>query len=996
MPMVLGVADCRLWIATAALAILLLPAEILIAGVSEPDISVVINEILAANGTAGHDPQYEYDDWIELYNAGDNPVDLAGCYLTDDLAVPTKWQFLTNAPTVTTVAPGGYLLIWADGETTAAGLHAGFRLSDDGEQIGLFAPDGTTLIDGFSFGKQTLDISYGRYPDGGPDLRLLVPPTPGAPNITAYEGVTEQPQASPASGLCTTAITITLTTATEGATIFYSLDGTDPFSEARGRGMGSVYTGPIRIGRTVTLKAVAWRYGWRQSPTCTERYVFVDSEVRNFSSPVAIAIVDTMGKSVSRPQVPAYGYFFDTDEQGTATMGEEIDFAGRAAINIRGKSSEGFPKHQYHFETWDERNNDKSVSILGLPAESDWVFQGPYADKSLMRNFLAYQWSNEIGRYAPRTRFVELFLNTGNDAVSMSDYLGVYVFMEKIKLGPDRVDVGEPPADPTGSAITGGYIVKKDKLDGDDVTFSTSRGQTLVYSDPNGYDLSQAERDWIRSFMNAFEAALYGSSFTDPASGYSRFIDVGSFIDHHIVVETAKNIDGFRLSTYMHIDHAGILHMGPVWDYDLSLGNANYADGWNATGWYYRQVGDGDYPYWRRLFQDPEFRLAYADRWFELRRDLFTTDRMMQRIEDHAALLNEPSARNFQRWNILGIYVWPNWFIAKTWREEVDWMKGWLADRLKWMDSQIAIDCSTAAPPSFSRQGGHVTPGSTLAMSAAFGGAVYYSVDGSDPRLFSDSAAATDTVLLLAENAAKRVLVPTGPAADAWRGGTTYDDSAWTLVTGDPGGVGFERSTGYEGYITCDVGSQMYDIQSSCYVRIPFTFPNDIADVAGLTLRVRYDDGFIAYLNGIEIARRSFAGTPAWNSVADTIHDDTAAVNFEDIPIPGFAQALRTGDNLLALHAMNQSTTSSDFLISVELTADERIQAPTYQVQKYVSPISITRTTRVKARTLSGSKWSALNEAVFAVGPVAANLRISEILYHPAEAGNPDDPNSEY
>ena len=962
--------------------------------ITNNNIPVVINEILAANGTAGHDGQYEYEDWIELYNAGDSPVNVAGYYLTDDLAVATKWQIPTNVPTATTIAPGGYLLIWADGDTTDPGLHAGFRLSDDGEQVGLFAADGTTLVDGFSFGRQTLDISYGRYPDGDPNLQLLVPPTPGASNVTTYQGVAEQPQASPASRLCTTPITVTLTTATEGATIYYTLDGTDPFSAARGRALGSVYTGPIRIGRTVTLKAIAWRSGWRQSPICTERYVFVGADVRNFSSTLPIAIVDTLGKGISRPQVPAYGYFFDTDEQGKATIAEEIDFAGKAAINIRGKSSEGFPKHQYHLETWDEQNHDKSVSILGFPAESDWVFQGPYADKSLMRNFLAYQWSNQIGRYAPRTQFIELFLNTGDDAVSMNDYVGVYVFMEKIKLGPDRVDVGEPPANQAGSGISGGYIIKKDKLDGDDQTFFTSRGQTLVYSDPNGFELSQQEKDWIRNFMNGFEAALYSSSFTDPANGYAKLIDVGSFIDHHIVVETAKNIDGFRLSTYMHIDHAGMLHMGPVWDYDLSLGNANYLEGWIPTGWYYRQLGDGDYPYWRRLFQDAEFRLRYADRWFELRRDLFRTDRMMQRIEDHAALLNEPSARNFQRWNILGIYVWPNWFIAKTWREEVDWMEGWLTDRLKWMDSQIAIDCA-AAPPSFSRQGGHVAPGFELAMSAA-SGTIYYSVDGTDPRLFSESAGTTNTVRLVPENAAKRVLIPTGPVADTWRGSATFDDSGWTLATGSPGGIGFERSTGYESYITCDVGPQMYNIQGGCYVRIPFTFPDNVADVTAMTLRVRYDDGFIAYLNGTEIARRNFTGAPVWNSVADTINDDAAAVNFEDIPIPSFAQALKKGDNILALHALNQSTTSSDFLISVELTVDEYVRKATYQVQKYTSPISIAQTTHVKARTLTGGKWSALNEAVFAVGPVAQNLRISEIMYHPAETGNPNDPNTEY
>ena len=367
---------------------------------------------------------------------------------------------------------------------------------------------------------------------------------------------------------------------------------------------------------------------------------------------------------------------------------------------------------------------------------------------------------------------------------------------------------------------------------------------------------------------------------------------------------------------------------------------------------------------------------------------------MMQMIEDYATILDEPQARNFQRWAILGIYVWPNWFIAKTWREEIDWMKGWLTDRLKWMDSQIAIDCAPA-PPSFSVQGGYVTPGFALAMSST-AGTIYYTLDGSDPRSSSQPTGATNTVRLAPENASKRVLVPTGPVADAWRGGAAFDDAAWTLVTGGPGGVGYERAAGYENYITYDVGPQMYNIGTGCLVRIAFPFQGNTTDVTAMTLRVRYDDGFIAYLNGAEIARRNSPGVPAWNSAATAINDDAAAVSFENIPILNFAQALRKGDNILAIHALNESAGSSDFLISVELTADVLTQQDTSGTQKYASPVSITQTSHVKARALNGSKWSALNEAVFAVGPLAQSLRISEIMYHPLETGNPDDPNTEF
>jgi len=949
--------------------------------------SISINEALASNRNDARDPQWQYEDWIELYNRGNSSVDVAGCYLTDDLTRPTKWQIPSGDPAATTLAARGYLLIWADGDIADAGLHAGFRLSSEGEVLALFAPDGVTMLDSLSFGPQEPDVSFGRYPDGGTDLRSFGYPTAGFSNVLVYEGVVAAPQFDVTSRVCTEPVTVTLTTATQGASIYYTTDGTDPFSEARGHPTGKLYTTPLVIGSTASLKAMAWKSGWRRSEIREERYVFISRDLQTFSSPLAIAVVDTFGKGVSRSPVPVYGCFIDVGEGGRARITGSPDFGGPGALNVRGKSSEGFPKHQYHLETQDSRGDDEDVSILGLPEESDWVLQGPYSDKSLMRNVLSYRWANEMGRYAPRTRYVELFLNADDSVVTMNDYVGVYVLMEKIKIGPRRVDIAKlEPGDQAEPEITGGYIIKKDKFDNDDVSFGTSRGQNLIYQDPNGQDLTQAQRDWIRNYVNSFEAALYGSAFADPVNGYAKYIDVGSFIDLHILVELTKNIDGFRLSTYMHKDRGGKLAMGPAWDYNLSRGNADYLSGWLATGWYFSQLGDGDYPYWRRLFEDPQFKLQYADRWFALRRGLFATDRLIGMVEDYATLLDEPAARNFNRWRILGQYVWPNWYIAKTFREEIAWMQSWLANRLAWMDGQIALEMAPA-PPVFNRQGGQVASGFSLTMSGP--GTIYYTMDGSDPKPATSPQAAGTA--LVAENALKRALVPARTVDDAWRGGRAFDDSAWTVSTGGPGGIGFERSTGYEDYFSLDVGAQMYGKNASCLVRIPFRFTGNLETIAKGALRVRYDDGFVAYLNGVEIARRNFTGEPAWNSVAGGQHDDAAAVAFESIEIADLRSLLRPGDNILAIHAMNVSTTSSDFLISAELTATETANATAApRVFQYAGPISLTQSARIIARSLNANRWSASNDAVFAVGPVAENVRISEIMYHPA------DPNTEY
>jgi hypothetical protein len=177
---------------------------------------------------------------------------------------------------------------------------------------------------------------------------------------------------------------------------------------------------------------------------------------------------------------------------------------------------------------------------------------------------------------------------------------------------------------------------------------------------------------------------------------------------------------------------------------------------------------------------------------------------------------------------------------------------------------------------------------------------------------------------LVEERADKRVLVPTGAISDDWKGGKSFNDSAWTLCHGSPGGVGYEKDTGYQTLITLDVGAQMYGSgkNNTCYIRVPFTVDaNTLADVNDLTLKMRYDDGFVAYLNGQEVARRNFTGTPAWNSHADSAIESNAPNVDEYIDLSAFIGDLKAGANTLAIHGMNSSTTSSDFLITVALDA---------------------------------------------------------------------------
>ncbi len=226
---------------------------------------------------------------------------------------------------------------------------------------------------------------------------------------------------------------------------------------------------------------------------------------------------------------------------------------------------------------------------------------------------------------------------------------------------------------------------------------------------------------------------------------------------------------------------------------------------------------------------------------------------------------------------------------------------------------------------------------------------------------------------------------------DVWFS-NTFDDSAWRLGAG---GVGYEASTGnYPDYFSMDVQTEMQQINGSCYIRIPFTVGN--TEFSNMMLKVRFDDGFVAYINGAEVARRNFTGDPQWNSTATGSNPDDAAVTLATVDISDHVGVLWEGANVLAIHGLNISLDSSDFLISAELVAGEISQgAVSPTAIEYAGPVQLAQSMGIKARTFAG-RWSALNEATFAVGPVAESLRISEIMYHPANTGAPHDPNSEY
>jgi len=221
------------------------------------------------------------------------------------------------------------------------------------------------------------------------------------------------------------------------------------------------------------------------------------------------------------------------------------------------------------------------------------------------------------------------------------------------------------------------------------------------------------------------------------------------------------------------------------------------------------------------------------------------------------------------------------------------------------------------------------------------------------------SGPATATVInLVLEDADKRVLVPTEDIGEQWSTELNYDDSSWQPVTGAPGGVGYERGSGYQNYLSIDLQDQMYNTNATCYIRIPFNVEaNQLAGLTELMLKIRYDDGFVAYLNGVEIARRNFNSTPAWNSQGSTDHPDSAAIDFEDIDISAFLSNIRSGKNILAIQGLNGTLNSSDLLISAELDGVITMASNDFPYPNALVLLDSLRVTEIMYHAPSGSNF---------------------------------------
>ena len=362
---------------------------------------------------------------------------------------------------------------------------------------------------------------------------------------------------------------------------------------------------------------------------------------------------------------------------------EFLNYDGRIGIERRGYSSQMVSdKKPYGLTTLQDDNvSNNNVSLFGMPAENDWILNPLAYDQTGMRDVLAYELSNQIGQYASRSQYCEVVLN-GN-------YRGLYVFMEKIKVDKNRVNIEKMDETCNQSPeVTGGYIVQANRSDNDPLAWSM---QTYLFSwwgpvyteflhhYPKHENITNTQNDYIHGVFLDLESVAHSYN-TDITTGIPSVIDIPSFVDFMIMSEFTSNVDVYHLSTFFHKDRCGKLRAGPIWDYNLAFGYDAFGNRSGYNVWQFDNQDNTGPRFWKDLFDTDEFRCYFAKRWFELTEEGMPLDydRICNRIDEIDAVIAEAIGRDNQRWNQMSQHA-----------QYVNNMKNWLQQRINWLNNHI-------------------------------------------------------------------------------------------------------------------------------------------------------------------------------------------------------------------------------------------------------------------------------------------------------------------
>jgi len=989
------------------------PIQITVDGLAFPP---EISEFVASNGSFD-DGDGNTPDWIEIHNSNATPFDLSGYRLRDG---NTSWSF----PAGTSLAGGEYLVVFASGQATddyvdaGGNLHTNFSLSSNGEDLSLATPDGATILDGFfPYPEQTTDVSYTA-------AGFLATPTPGAANLgSPQQGFLVDTSFAPDRGFYTEPITVTIGSTPGGEDIYYTTDGTEPSPTN-----GTLYTGGIPVSTTTILRAAAFRDNFIPTNVDTQSYIFLadvltqpntqpntattwaghpadyemDPEIVNdpaYADELIPALQKFPTLSIAIEPDDFYGpqgIYQNPQSQGanweravSAELivhdGSEPGFQIDAGLRVQGGSSRNpdTPKHSLSLRF----RNDYGAGKLRYPLFKN----APYGDTAVEKfdtlqlrsgyNFgwthrhyyqchaAQYgrdQWANDlylaIGSAGSHGRWVHLYLN--------GVYWGIYHLHER----PDNNFM---------SAYFGG--------DGDDYDAINSNqataGNTAAYnalkahgaaglSDPADYETMKSHLD-IDSFIDYMLVNFYtGNRDWDGHNWRAAGQGAGGVPFRYFTWDTEFAISPWAGGVFQNpADVLGPVTLGtnvtnknnnngPTGVHQDLRGNAEYrlrfADRAHAALFNGGPMTpEGATAIWRRRSDDMDIAIvAESARWGDFRRDVETGSQWSS--DQYDLFTRDDHYLPTQDW-IINTYLQQRTAVV--------------VNQLRTQGLYPNTD-----PPAFSQDE------STLTMSNPNGGGViYYTTDGSDPR--QPTVAGGAPIELLGENAPATALVQLsdGGLGDSWHD-VAFDDSSWKTGTA---GVGFESSPGSFDPLTNLYVPEMRGENASCLIRIEFNIPDQatLDNVGTLLLDMRYDDGFAAFINGALAATKNAPAALVWNSsTGGTNNPDASAIVYEQFDISSATGSLQVGTNVLAIHGLNSTATSSDFLMSPKLsyqTSSSSGISPS--AIAYSAPFDLASSGLVNARVLENGTWSALQstEVLVGVPADASNLTISELHYNP-------------
>ncbi|MFP9113608.1 CotH kinase family protein [Flavobacterium sp. RHBU_3] len=408
---------------------------------------------------------------------------------------------------------------------------------------------------------------------------------------------------------------------------------------------------------------------------------FAQVDFTESNLPIVIITTDNNAEIPDDPKIPASMKIIYHTDGGTNYVADQdtpslLNYNGRIKIELRGSTSQDLPKKQYGWTTYENDNTTKKkVSIMGMPKQNDWILNGLAFDSSLIRDYISYNLSRQIGFYTTRTQYCELVIN--------GDYKGLYILQEKLKDDANRINIEAIDENASeGMALTGGYITKADKTTGGDPvawSMSSYSGTTdFIHELPKPDDITTAQNDYIHQKFNSLAITSHINN-TDFATGYPAIIDIPTFVDFMIMGELTSNVDSYQVSTFFHKDIGGKLRAGPIWDFNLTYGNDLFMYGFDRSHtdvWQFDNSDNNGPKFWKDLFSSPEFKCYFSRRWNELTQpgQPLSYDSIVDFINQTVDLIYDASVREQQRWGTV-----PNF------EGDIYNMKNWLSQRIAWI-----------------------------------------------------------------------------------------------------------------------------------------------------------------------------------------------------------------------------------------------------------------------------------------------------------------------